>query len=261
MAVTRNDLPFSNVPIPDPTVRTTENLRREIEALENRIGIRLDALDKARELSRTTLLHYVDEERSRSAALKELHDQKFVAMQSQLEERKSAYLANMAATKEWASTQIDGLARLSSDRFDGVERQFKEADARSQRTYESATNAVRAAMEAQKELTSTVDRANREAVSKSESATLKQIDGIGTQLRTVAGALTDKIDAINSRLDRGEGIGAGKASDTARNIAIGALVIAALGVGLAYFNSQHINLSSQPRLSAPAITGEPKEAG
>lgn len=188
-------------PNPDPTNRTLEILRREILALEQRIEIRFAALDKARELSRATLLHYVDEDRNRVAALKELEIEKFGAIQSQLQER----------------------------------------DKRAQMNYEAATQAVKSALDSQKELNQTIERCNREAVAKSESSSLKQMDAIKDQLQTVTSAITDKVDAINGRLNRGEGVQTGKASDAARNLAIGALLIAAFGVAISYMNSQRIS--------------------
>jgi hypothetical protein len=197
-------------------VRTTDTLRREIASLEERIEIRFAALDKARELSRATLLHYVDEERNRTAALKELQIEKFEAVKAQLYER----------------------------------------DLRSKMNYEAATEAVKTAMNAQKELNESVERCNREAIAKSEASTQKQMDAINTQLGTVAGAITDKIDAINSRLNRGEGMQTGKASDAARNLAIGALVIAAFGVAIAYVNSQR--LTSSPQYSQSFSTPVPE---
>lgn len=207
------------VPVPDPTLLTTENLRREISGLEEKIKIRLDAMDKASAAFRDDMIRLSTEVDKQFGNLQTLSDEKFRSIQHQFDERKAQAAENFATAKEMMAT----------------------------------------ALESQKALATALDVANKEAITKSESSALKQIDGIKSQLVSMAEALTDKIDGINGRLNRGEGAQSGRSSDQTRNIAIIALLIAGIGVGVAYINAQHTLQQSQAGFSAPAVTVEPRK--
>jgi len=66
-----------------------------------------------------------------------------------------------------------------------------------------------AALDAAKEAVKEQNTANSLAIGKSEIATQKQIDALALLMTSTNGALSDKIDEVKSRLDRGEGVTSG----------------------------------------------------
>jgi hypothetical protein len=209
--------PTYNVPIPDPTELTSRQLRREIEGLQALLETRLDAIDKATTLFQDNLTRVPTDVEKQITHLRALHDEKFESIQTQFAER-------------------DGRARASET---------------------AANTAVNAALSAQKEAAAAQNASNAEAIRKSETATQKQIDATGTMLTSVAGALTDKIDTINGRINRGDGAATGSITirDTSHQnnttmISIAALcvslLVGLLSVGIALYSSGHHDNQPQP---------------
>lgn len=197
-------LPVSNIPVPDPSALTTEQLRRELASLRDTIETRLAAMDKA-----TILLN-----------------------------------ENVTRVPTDTDKQISHLKELHNEKFDGIEKQFLERDVRSKAAETAAQVAVNAALQAQKEAAAAQNDANAAAITKSEAATVKQIDGILALLASNTKAMDEKISSINGRLDRGEGRNTGSATSISTLIAIVVAVAAVLSVGVAAFtlrsNSQVI---------------------
>jgi hypothetical protein len=125
-----------------------------------------------------------------------------------------------------------------------VQKQFDERDIRGQASEDASKLAVNAALQAQKEAASAQNNSNSAAITKSEGATTKQIDGILALLSSNTTATNDKITAINARLDRGEGINMGgresrveRRLDTSSMVAIislGLLMISVAGALLGF---------------------------
>lgn len=152
-------------PVPDPTVLTTDNLRREIahltELVETQLAIRdqrMDAIDEATKLRSDAITHIGD-----SVAGKVLHERE-----------------------------------LTEERFASVAQQFTERDTRSEREARDNKVAVDAAFAAQKEAATKQDEANQKAIDKSEVATAEKINKLEQLFKTTTDALDGKIDA-NSR--------------------------------------------------------------
>jgi hypothetical protein len=191
------------VPVPDPTALTTEQLRRELGALREVIEARLNGMDIATKL-----------------------------------------LADQASgVPKDIDKQIRHLTDLFGERMEGlkaerislgrsIQLQFDERDIRSRASEDAAKIAVNAALQAQKEAAAAQNESNAAAITKSEGATVKQIDGILALLASNTLSMNDKITAIISRLDRGE------ASTSANSMARqdrrldGGSNVAILGVGL-----------------------------
>lgn len=218
------DMP-SNVPIPDPSVLTTEQLRRELGALRDIIETRLDAMDRSTSVFTENLQRVPTDVDKQVGNLRDLHEQKFI----------------------------------------GVERQFVERDVRSAGAQTAAQLAVNAALSAQKEAAATQNDAAAAAISKSEIATAKQIDSILALMASNTRAIDDKIASINGRLDRGEGGQRQESSSQSTIIAIAAVVVSlGIGL-LAIFNERTPAASAPQLLyqqptqgGAPAIIQVPK---
>ncbi len=159
------------VPRPDPTVLTTQQLLREIatsrEIVETRVGgevgkveTRLNGMDKAIELLQNTTDKFPDHVVQAVARLQELH----------------------------------------AEKFKSIETQFIERDTRTEQTSRDSKVAVDAALKAQQEAFSEQNKSSALAISKSETATTKQIDQIGITMASNTKAMDDKIDDLKERI-------------------------------------------------------------
>jgi len=212
----------TRLPIPDPTVLTTEQLRRELSGLRELLETRIGGMDKATELLKENVrLVSIDTDKQLSH-LKELHDEKFESIQTQ----------------------------------------FKERDVRSDQDKIAATTAVNAALQAQKEAAASQNSSNAAAITKSEGTTAKQIDAILALLASNTKNIDDKISVINGRLDRGEGGETRlKEHKTETNMTVGtvlAIVAGAVGIigliaGLTFGVINHSAQSPSPAIVAPAV--------
>lgn len=171
-----------------PTRLTMAMLFREVASLESKLGIRIDALHDAQAKFEENLVRVPTEVQKAVGSLKELHGQRFDAIDARLVERDSRRAA---------------------------EKQAAEA-------------ALAAALQATKELSTSQDIANAEALRKAQESVNEQIGSIRSILDTRFGAIGDQIAAINSRLDRGEGmLGGGRERQTDQRLNTGLLVGAA----------------------------------
>lgn len=187
-------------PDPDPTLRTTEQLLREIslvreifaselKGLKTVIETRLDGMDKAIEL---------------------------------LQVRSDKIPMHIAG-------EVGQLQKLHDEKFHSIETQFLERDTRTEQTSRDSKVAVDAALQAAKEAVGEQNKSNALAIAKSEAAFTKQIDQIGILVSTMAKTSDDKIDDLKSRVQSMEGRDKGFGIIWAAAIAVGGLVIGALG--------------------------------
>jgi VIT1/CCC1 family predicted Fe2+/Mn2+ transporter len=159
--------------IPGPPYLTTEELRRDVSALREILQARLDGMDRAAVVLSETVNRTPTDIQTAISHLKELHDERF------------------------RSTSLE-----SDERFKSVALQFKERDERSSQLAKTQDEALKAALQSAEKLNEAQGSANKEANAKTEITFAQQLK-----------AVTDKIEVINGRLDRGEGTSAG-AADT-----------------------------------------------
>jgi hypothetical protein len=118
------------------------------------------------------------------------------------------------AEREFVLSKIGNVADVTTERFRGVGGQFELND-----------KALIAALSAAKEAASELQKANAQAIAKSEIATQKQIDAMVQLMTTSNKSLEDKIADLKTRLDRGEGGSAGASEyRTERRLDIGQVV-------------------------------------
>jgi len=162
-------------PDPDPTVLTTENLRREISNLKDLIESRIGANDKAIELVQAS-------------------SNKFREDNTKLIDDKVTQLHTLIAS------ELDKLSSVMNERFMGVAAQFSERDTRTDQRAGDTKLAVDAAFAAAKE-----------ATSKIEAGFTKSIDGQQDLMNTNTKATDDKISDLKDRItameSRTQGIG------------------------------------------------------
>jgi hypothetical protein len=157
-----------STPNPDPTVLTTEQLLRSLLAERALTDIQFAAIKQLLDLLRGEISGQTGHQR-------ELNDEKFRSLAEQVRTQGA-----------------------------GVQLQFDERDIRSKAAELAAQVAVGAALQAQKEAAGAQNESNSAAITKSEAATAKQIDGIQALINSIAVSFNDKIAGIISRLDRSE---------------------------------------------------------
>lgn len=179
----------------DPSRLTTAALLREVANLKEMFSIQIAALNASQNKFEENLVRVPTEVQKAVAALKELLEQRFGAIDKQLIER----------------------------------------DSRRQAEKQAAEAALAAALQSQKELSASQDASKAEAIRKTQETTDKQIESIRLTLDTIVGSLNDKIAGISSRLDRGEGvIGGGRERQTewrSNSTLLVAIIVAALVAG------------------------------
>ena len=205
----------TNIPVPDPTLLTTEQLRRELGSLRELVETRLHGMDRATILLGENVTRVPTEIDKQIAHLKELFLEKFSSVEKQFDE-----------------TSV-----LFTEKFQSVQKQFEERDVRTVAAATAATTAVNAALQAQKEAAGAQNDSLSASIAKSEAATIKQIEGINILLAAQAAALGDKIVAVSARLDRGEGSDAGGTNKRNDIMNFVTLAIAGLAVALSVYST------------------------
>jgi hypothetical protein len=153
-------LPVGSTPVPDPTILTTQQLTREIAASREIIETRLNAMDTATSLN------------------KEATDKIPLIIDK----------------------MIGQLEKVMDEKFESIDKQFKERDVRTEQTQKDSKVAVDAALQAAKEAVGEQNKSNALANAKMETAFTKQIDQIGIQIQSNTKATDDKFEDIKGRL-------------------------------------------------------------
>jgi hypothetical protein len=230
-----------NIPVPDPSLLTTRALQREIFALRELIEVklgtatmaaeharevvetRLDGMDLAIQLLQATADKFPARIDEKITALQSVHDEKFAAVNAAMAEK-----------------------------FNSIQTQFAERDVRTEQAAGAVKIAVDAALQAQKEAAGEQNRSNTLAQTKSETATTKQIDQIGTLIQNNTKSFDDKINDVKDRVNRIEGSGEGGKAMWA--YVAGAVALAAS----LYFGLNHLQT---PAVVPPQVIYVPAPAG
>lgn len=146
-------------PVPDPTVRTTEQLIREITGLHEVIDARLTGFNEG-----------------------------YALMQKALDQQPLAI-----------TEAIRHLADVQNEKFASVRLQFEERDTRTEQTSRDSTKAIDAALQAAKEAVLEQNKSSAAAIAKAEAATSRQIEQIMKTIETGMASLNDKIEDAKTR--------------------------------------------------------------
>jgi hypothetical protein len=175
----------SYVPVPDPTVLTTEALKREIASSRELIEIRVTGIRDTQEAKISGVMANI----------------------ALIEERVNKLV-------DRATHEVGRLQELHAEKFAAVQNQFEERDKRTEQLTMADKTAIAAALQAQKEAVNAQNIANATATTKAEIAFTKQID-----------SLADKINDIKSRVDQGAGKEKGATDLSSLIMGIAAIVI------------------------------------
>lgn len=137
------------------------------------------------------------------------------AMQRQDDLRKAdakLFQSGLQALRDFIEARLGGMDAALAEKFGGIANQFAERDKRTEQLSLADKTAIAAALQAQKENAASTYEALIAANAKTEAGFTKQIDAIVALNTTANKGLEDKITAIGSRIDRGEGSQVGVAA-------------------------------------------------
>ncbi|HEV3312203.1 MAG TPA: hypothetical protein VG815_16960 [Chloroflexota bacterium] len=199
------------MPIPDPTILTTQALLREV------------------------------------AAAKELSDTKFEAIAARiehidtlLETRDTAITVASTHLRELMLSEMAKIKVVTDEVFQRIDVQFIERDKRTEQLALASSTAIAAALQAAKEAVGAQNTSNSIAIAKSESSTLESLRQLRELFLSETKAINEKVDDLKSRQDRTEGLGAGQVNNmndsrarANQNVSLMSLLVAAVGAGTA----------------------------
>jgi hypothetical protein len=116
---------------------------------------------------------------------------------------------DIAASREYILGEIRRVNDVTDQKFNAVGQRFEERDTRTEQAAQESRISLDAALAAAKEAVSEQNKANAQAIAKSEVATQKQIDAQATLSSTSFAAMNDKLADMRTRLDTGGGENAG----------------------------------------------------
>jgi len=148
------------LPVPDPTVLTTQQWQREIATSREIVEGRISGLEKVSAITQATVDGLPGQIAKEVRHLRELHEEK----------------------------------------FQSIKTQFAERDTRTEQTSRDSKVAVDAALQAAKEAVNAQQIANAQAIAKSEAATTKQMDQTGTMVSAMEKSMDGKIGDLKDRL-------------------------------------------------------------
>lgn len=125
------------------------------------------------------------------------------------ETRLTAIDKAQAAYERQVTEQTAQMRELYQEKFASIGFQFTERDARVQQAAYATKDQVETALNSAKEAAAEQNRAFALSTSKSEAATMKQMDTLGAAVQTATRALDDKIGDMKDRLTRIEGMDLG----------------------------------------------------
>lgn len=204
-------------PRPDPTAMTSKQL--------------FVAIDGVKELLRAEI-----------HGRAELVDQRFLSMgeATQLLQRFFDHAPAIVDAK------IGDLRILHEERFRSIATQFAERDTRTEQTSRDSKVAVDAALQAAKEAVGEQNRSSALAISKSDIATMKQIDQMGILIQSNVAGIGMSISDLKDRLTRIEGNAVGHKEATSGTLAIVGIGIGLIGLLFGYGLTSRTNPAPAP---------------
>lgn len=195
------------VPIPDPTVLTTEAVnrateifRRELEALRELLNVRLATMDVDRDRIRASIDDVIrrfseaieqfrDEVERRDHANRELIEQRLTDLDDARTTGYNDLARRFVAEREYIAAQINTVNLVVNEKFSAVDGRFEESKV-----------AVDAAFAAAKEAVAEQNKSNAREIGKSETATKEQLASLSRVTDAGIAGLSDKISDARDRI-------------------------------------------------------------
>lgn len=202
---------------PDPSVYTQEAIARAAKAnrdyMDGQYAVmrqRMDDRDEAVKVLNETVTRVPTDVQKAVGHLHELTDERF------------------GSAKERADADV----RLTMEKFQSVQTQFRERDERAARESRDNKIAVDAAFAAQEKLAVQQNEGNQVAIKKSENSTNETINKNQESAAAANKALSEKFDDLKDRVNRMESIRVGGQEAVAEKRQASGAVYAAVGFGI-----------------------------
>jgi chromosome segregation ATPase len=203
--MTMTDSTGTTTPQPMPTsasadlaIAAINGLRAEFAIQMEAVNTRFMAMDKAVALQHEDLVRVPTDVMKTTTALRDYLEEKIGGLLQQIN-------SVLGREIERLNGRIDTLSEKNEERFKGIQTQFtllKEATTQLDLTNKTA---IERALNAQKESAAETQKSSQAAVAKSEASTTESIKTLTVTLQQQFGTITDRINDLKGRLDRGEG--------------------------------------------------------
>lgn len=194
-------------PIPDPTVLTTQQLFREIQALKEYLECKIETANCNAHGCKADVRHEAEDRAKALEGVIKYIEEHFRCNDDRFEKHLQANDSALRELKEFIVTGREGIKmeiQLLKSYHDEstrvIENRIDLLDKESSRRVNDAKSAVDAMFGASKEAVAEQNRTNNLAISKSESAFADQIRQLNINLQTINGAINDKIDDAKNRI-------------------------------------------------------------
>ena len=118
-------------------------------------------------------------------------------------------------------SEIRRVNDVADQKFNAIKQQFEERDTRTEQAAQESRISLDAALAAAKEAVGEQNKSNAQSIEKSEVATQKRIDAVETLFRTSISALSDRLDDVKERQDKGQAGVNGAQAERVEHRAIG----------------------------------------
>lgn len=197
---------------PDPTEATRELLNDRMRALTDYLNARLNSieasalafredltrvpttLDRSLTVERAYNLSLLGNARQHADANYELSSQKFLAADQARQ-----------LLVDGVNNRIASVSDVVAVFKETVNERFEQGAQQADKAARDVKSAVDAAFAAAKEAVSEQNKSNALSITKSETATIESIKSLQALFQTAMSALTNQINDVKSRLDKGEG--------------------------------------------------------
>jgi hypothetical protein len=214
MAVGDNNegrLPRGGVPVPDPTVLTTQQLLREIQLLRELLDVKNDSV-------------------------KDILSSRMDSIDITI----GLIEGHLKGITEGAANQISRLQELHNEKFESVQMMFMERDKRTEQLALADKTAIAAALQAQKEAVNAQNIANATAQTKTEAAFTKQIEQLQAIVNTITQSMEDKISDLKGRVDTSEAKKVGGSENWIAILGATGVIISIITLGILISSHTHI---------------------
>jgi hypothetical protein len=196
------------LPRPDPTRLTTEQISREIFLLKELIFARIEGQDSKLSSFDNTMARRQTAHENELNALKTLLEVRLDGM----DKANILHKSGVDEIPNRVNEKIAALKSIHEEKFMSIQTQFRERDVRAEQSSKDSKIAVDAALQAAKEAVSEQNKSSGLAIGKSETATVKQMDQMNQQITAQTKAIDDKFSDLKDRISRIEQIEAGLTS-------------------------------------------------
>lgn len=227
------------VPVPDPTLLTSDFVNRAIANVEEKTAARLDAMDKAANL---------------------LHDN-LTRVPTEMD-RQLAHLREVVLVK------VSEVTSVAMERFARIDNQFIERDKRTDQLKLADQKAIDAALQSQKEAAGENTKSMTASINKSEASFAEAIKTLQALFQSESKSTNDKIaataaasnsavSALTAQIASREGAIRGVADQTTTQQGSNQNMIAIIAIIAAAIMSLAVMFSHSGQAPAPLLTGMP----